>query len=137
MRNSVFNGTTDGLRIKTYAKSVSEISVSNFVYDNIQMLNVGNPIVIDQQYCPHGQCDSPGKYNSHVQIRNVKYNKIWGTSTSQAALNMQCSKTFPCQDVELSNINLMYNGRDGLATALCENVGGSVRGTVVPSGCRI
>ncbi|KAL0844220.1 hypothetical protein Bca101_017466 [Brassica carinata] len=137
VRDSIINGTTDGLRIKTYAKSVSDISVSNFLYDNIQMVNVGNPIVIDQQYCPHGQCDSPGKYESHVQIRDVKYNKIWGTSTSQAALNMQCSKTFPCQDVELSNINLMYSGMDGSAMALCENVGGSVRGEIVPAGCRI
>ncbi|KAF8105256.1 hypothetical protein N665_0161s0053 [Sinapis alba] len=137
VRNSVFNGTTSGLRIKTYAKSVSDISVSNFLYDNIEMVNVGNPIVIDQQYCPHGQCDSPGKYNSRVQIRDVKYNKIWGTSTSQAALNMQCSKTFPCQGVVLSDINLMYNGKEGSAIALCENVGGSVRGEIVPAGCRI
>ncbi|CAN8315842.1 unnamed protein product [Cochlearia groenlandica] len=137
VRNSVFNGTTDGLRIKTWAKSFSQISVSNFVYDNIQMINVGNPIVIDQQYCPNGQCDSPGKYASHVQIKDVKYNKIWGTSTSKEALKMQCSKTFPCQDVELSNINLEYNGPDGLATALCENVDGSVRGKIVPNNCRI
>lgn len=137
MRNSIINGTTDGLRIKTYAKSVSAISVSNFLYDNIQMVNVANPIVIDQQYCPNGQCDSPGKYESHVQIRDVTYNKIWGTSTSQAALNMQCSKTFPCQGVELSNINLKYNGGDGSAMALCENVGGSVRGKIVPAGCHI
>ncbi|KAJ4907190.1 glycoside hydrolase family 28 protein / polygalacturonase (pectinase) family protein [Raphanus sativus] len=137
VRNSIINGTTDGLRIKTYAKSVSAISVSNFLYDNIQMVNVRNPIVIDQQYCPNGQCDSPGKYESHVQIRDVTYNKIWGTSTSQAALNMQCSKTFPCQGVELSNINLMYNGGDGSAMALCENVGGSVRGKIVPAGCHI
>ncbi|ESQ51905.1 hypothetical protein EUTSA_v10017763mg [Eutrema salsugineum] len=137
VRDSVFNGTTDGLRIKTWAKSISQISVSNFLYDNIQMINVGNPIVIDQQYCPHGQCDSSGEYNSHVQIKDVKYSRIWGNSTSKEALKMQCSKTFPCQDVELSNINLSYSGLDGLATALCENVGGSVRGKIVPDDCRI
>ncbi|CAE6026543.1 unnamed protein product [Arabidopsis arenosa] len=137
VRNSIINGTTDGLRIKTWAKSVSQISVSNFLYENIQMINVGNPIVIDQQYCPHGQCDSPGKYASHVQIKDVKYNKIWGTSTSKEALKIECSKTFPCQDVELSNINLKYVGRDGLVTALCENVGGSIRGKIVPANCRI
>ncbi|KAF8064740.1 hypothetical protein N665_1170s0018 [Sinapis alba] len=139
VRNSVFHGTTNGLRIKTWAKSASHISVSNFLYENIQMINVGNPIVIDQQYCPNYQCDSSGNYSSHVQIKDVKYNKIWGTSTTQVALMMQCSKTFPCQGVELSDINLVYRGRDGLVTAsaTCENVGGSVRGKVVPGDCRI
>lgn len=101
------------------------------------MINVGNPIVIDQQYCPHGQCDSPGNYASHVQIKDVKYHKIWGTSTSKDALKLQCSKTFPCQGVVLSNIDLSYNGRDGSATALCENVGGWVLGKIVPGNCRI
>ncbi|VVB08636.1 unnamed protein product [Arabis nemorensis] len=135
VRNSIFNATTEGLRIKTWAKSVSQISVSNFLYENIQMINVENPIIIDQQYCPHGQCDGSGEYSSHVQIKNVTYNKIWGTSRSKEALKMQCSKSYPCQDVELSNINLIYKGPDGLVTALCENVGGSVRGKIVPGDC--
>ncbi|KAF8108799.1 hypothetical protein N665_0104s0114 [Sinapis alba] len=137
VRNSVFNGTTNGLRIKTWAKSVSQTLVSKFLYENIQMINVGNPIVIDQQYCPNHQCDTSGNYNSHVQIKDVKYNNIWGTSATQAALMLQCSKTFPCQDVELSNIHLVYKGRGGSATAMCENVGGSVRGKIVPGDCRI
>ncbi|CAH8361518.1 unnamed protein product [Eruca vesicaria subsp. sativa] len=137
VRDSVFNGTNNGLRIKTWAKSVSQTLLSKFLYENIQMINVGNPIVIDQQYCPNGLCESNGKYNSHVQIKDVKYNNIWGTSTTRAALNIQCSKTFPCQDVKLSNINLVYKGRDGLVTALCENVGGSVLGKIVPGDCRI
>ncbi|KAL1206133.1 Exopolygalacturonase [Cardamine amara subsp. amara] len=138
VRNSVFNGTTDGLRIKTWAKSISQISASNFLYENIQMINVGNPINIDQQYCPHGQCDGSGKYASHVQIKNVTYNNIWGTSTSKEALKMQCSQKFPCQDVELSDINLKYIGSDGFVTSLCINVvGGKVRGKMVPSDCKI
>lgn len=137
VRNSVFNGTTDGIRIKTWAKSISEISVSDFLYENIQMINVGNPINIDQQYCPNGQCDSPGRYASHVQIKNVTYKNIWGTSTSKEALKMQCSHKFPCQDVELSQIFLKYIGSDGLATALCENVGGTVSGQVVPANCKM
>ncbi|CAH8361510.1 unnamed protein product [Eruca vesicaria subsp. sativa] len=137
VRNSIFNGTTNGLRIKTWAKSVSQTLVSNFSYENIHMINVKNPIVIDQQYCPNGQCDSHGNYSSHVQIKDVKYNNIWGTSTTKAALNIQCSKSCPCQDVVLSNINLVYKGRDGLVTALCENVVGSVLGKIVPGDCRI
>ncbi|CAN7019098.1 unnamed protein product [Brassica oleracea var. botrytis] len=137
VRNSVLKGTMNGLRIKTWAKSASETSVSKFLFEDIQMINVRNPIVIDQQYCPHNLCDSPGKYNSHVQIKDVKYTSIWGTSATQAALMMQCSKTFPCQGVELSDINLVYKGRDGSVTATCENVAGSVHGKIVPGGCRI
>ncbi|CAA7025813.1 unnamed protein product [Microthlaspi erraticum] len=137
VKNSVFNGSTIGLRIKTWAKSNSTINVSNFLYDNIQMINVGNPIVIDQQYCPDGLCDSPGIYASHIQIKDVTYHKIWGTSTKREALKMQCSKLVPCQGIVLSDINLSYTGRDGLVTALCENVGGSVVGKNVPDNCRM
>ncbi|CAN8247760.1 unnamed protein product [Cochlearia groenlandica] len=137
VRNSVFNGTSDGLRIKTWAKTVSESTVSDFLYENIQMINVGNPIVIDQHYCPHDQCERRVKYDSHVQIKDLRYKKIWGTSKSKEALKMQCSKTFPCKNVELSDISLKYNGRDGLVKALCENVGGLVHGKIVPGDCRI
>ena len=57
VRDIVFNGTSDGIRIKTWESSASKILVSNFVYENIQMINVGNPINMDQKYCPHPTCE--------------------------------------------------------------------------------
>ncbi|XP_048615947.1 exopolygalacturonase [Brassica napus] len=56
VRDSVFTGTSNGVRIKTWAPSASRNIVSNFTFQNLQMINVGSPIIIDQQYCPNNQC---------------------------------------------------------------------------------
>ncbi|KAK9287789.1 hypothetical protein L1049_016229 [Liquidambar formosana] len=47
---------------------------------------------------------------SKVKISNVHYKNIRGTSTTPVAVNFMCSKQFPCQNVELFNINLKYVG---------------------------
>nr|VDD09820.1 unnamed protein product [Brassica oleracea] len=110
-RDIVFNGTSDGIRIKTWESSASKILVSKFVYENIQMINVGNPINIDQKYCPHPPCEKKGE--SHVQIQDLKLKNIYGTSTNKVAVNLQCSKSFPCKKVELIDINLEHKGVEG------------------------
>ncbi|KAL8479175.1 hypothetical protein ACS0TY_026150 [Phlomoides rotata] len=52
--NSVFSGSDNGLRIKTWARP-SKGFVRNINYRNIVMNNVENPIIIDQNYCPNNQ----------------------------------------------------------------------------------
>ncbi|VVB02876.1 unnamed protein product [Arabis nemorensis] len=134
VRDTIFNGTSDGIRIKTWESSASKIVVSNFVYENIQMINVGKPINIDQKYCPHPPCEKNGE--SHVQIQDLKLKNIYGTSTEKVAMNLQCSKSFPCKNVELIDINLKHNGvKGGPSTAVCENINGSARGKMVPQHC--
>ncbi|CAA7015735.1 unnamed protein product [Microthlaspi erraticum] len=134
VRDIVFNGTSDGIRIKTWESSASEIVVSDFVYENIKMIDVKNPINIDQKYCPYPPCEIEKKGESHVQIQDVKLKNIYGTSKTKAAVNLQCSKSFPCKNVQLIDINLNYNGRSEFcpATAVCQNVEGSTRGQMVP-----
>ncbi|KAL1224140.1 Exopolygalacturonase [Cardamine amara subsp. amara] len=133
IKNTVFTGTTNGIRIKTWESSATEIVISNFLYENIQMIDVENPININQKYCPYPPCGNQG--NSHVQIQNVKLKNIWGTSKNKLALQLQCSESFPCKNVELVDINLTHNGSDGPATALCENVEGSASGKMDPPHC--
>ncbi|KAL9840825.1 putative glycosidase [Arabidopsis thaliana] len=240
VRDVIFNGTSDGIRIKTWESSASKILVSNFVYENIQMIDVGKPINIDQKYCPHPPCeherkaftsiwsrackrisgsskiyvpkgtfylggvefvglcknpiefiidgtllapanpsdikqdtcinfryinnlsisgsgtlDGQGKQSwplndchknpncpklgmgeSHVQIQNLKLKNIYGTSKNKVAVNLQCSKIFPCKNVELIDINIKQNGvKDGSSTSVCENVDGFARGKMFPQHC--
>lgn len=98
------------------------------------MINVGNPINIDQKYCPHPPCEKKGE--SHVQIQDLKLKNIYGTSTNKVAVNLQCSKSFPCKKIELIDINLEHKGVEGgPSTAVCENVDGSARGKMVPQHC--
>ncbi|KAG7587490.1 Pectin lyase fold/virulence factor [Arabidopsis thaliana x Arabidopsis arenosa] len=133
VRDSIFNGTSNGVRIKTWASPGSPNLVSNFLYKNLQMINVENPINIDQRYCPNPPCSL--KSFSQIQIKDVKFNNIWGTSTNKVAVKLQCSKNVPCKNVELFNVNLVHRGRDGPAISLCENVGGWTRGKISPPSC--
>lgn len=56
VENCTLTGTTNGLRIKTWQDNPSPLVASDIVFENIQMENVENPIVIDQKYCPHNFC---------------------------------------------------------------------------------
>lgn len=56
VRDTVITGTSDGIRFKTWESSVTEITVSGFLYENIKMVDVGNPINIEQKYCPYPPC---------------------------------------------------------------------------------
>lgn len=53
--NSVFTNTDNGVRIKTWAKP-SNSYARNLIFNNLTMMNVSNPIIIEQEYCPMKNC---------------------------------------------------------------------------------
>ncbi|KAG8048169.1 hypothetical protein GUJ93_ZPchr0008g12511 [Zizania palustris] len=103
IKNCTLSGTTNGLRIKTWPASPPSRAF-NITFQDIVMANVYNPIIIDQHYCPHGQCaiNKP----SMVQISDVTYERIRGTSRSKMAVQLLCSEERPCSRVRLDSINL-------------------------------
>ncbi|CAH9125460.1 unnamed protein product [Cuscuta epithymum] len=131
IRRCSLSGTQNGLRIKTWADSFQG-KVSNVIFEDVEMNNVNNPLFIDQQYCPSGHCSSES--TSSVEIRNVTFKNIWGTSSSSEAVIMDCSLTNPCQDVKLVDINLDYSG-NGATISQCSNVHGNADGEQRPPGC--
>lgn len=62
--NSVFTKTQNGVRIKTWARA-SNSFVTNISFRNLIMKNVGNPIMIDQKYCPSNQ-GCPRQVTNHI-----------------------------------------------------------------------
>lgn len=50
-----FTNTMNGVRIKTWAKPYKN-TVSRVRFDNLEVKNVSNPIIIDQEYCPAKNC---------------------------------------------------------------------------------
>lgn len=56
IRDSNFIGTQNGVRIKTWALP-NALNVYNITFQGISMHNVENPIIIDQEYCPSGNCN--------------------------------------------------------------------------------
>ncbi|KAM3190145.1 hypothetical protein ACQJBY_068382 [Aegilops geniculata] len=104
IRNCTVRGTTNGLRIKTWPGSPPG-RASNITFEDIIMADVSNPILIDQRYCPHGRCSDVDK-PSRVQISDVTFRRIQGTSSSKVAVQLRCSEEQPCSGVRLDGINL-------------------------------
>ncbi|KAL5720577.1 hypothetical protein ACHQM5_013236 [Ranunculus cassubicifolius] len=123
-----FTRTTNGVRIKTWQGGSG--TANNIVFQNCFMNDVKNPIIIDQNYCDKsGPCKDQ---KSAVQISNVHYKNIKGTSDTEVAVTLDCSKSHPCQGIIMEDINLVKtNG--GSAQALCKNIKLTKIGKVSPS----
>jgi galacturan 1,4-alpha-galacturonidase len=133
VRNCTLTNTMNGVRVKTWPASPTGVA-SELHFEDITMNNVSTPILIDQEYCPYSKCDS--KVPSRVKISNVSFKRIRGTSATQLAVKLVCSKGIPCQNVAISDINLKYNGKEGPATSQCANVKPMVSGNLVPPACK-
>jgi polygalacturonase len=69
--------------------------------------------------------------SSAVKISNVAYKNIEGTSASDEAINIKCSKSVPCQEILLQDVKLGLEG-DGSVEASCESVKLISKGSVTP-----
>ncbi|XP_050278061.1 exopolygalacturonase-like [Quercus robur] len=129
---ATLSNTDNGVRIKTWPASSSGVA-SDIHFEDVVMNNVANPVIIDQNYCPNSQCSNQSP--SKVKISNVSFKKISGTSLTKEALNLICSKSVPCQQVVLSDIDLAYKGGGGSTTSTCTNVQPAVSGKLNPPAC--
>ncbi|CBI28389.3 hypothetical protein VitviT2T_018075 [Vitis vinifera] len=127
---STLTNTQNGIRVKTWPASPAGIA-SNMHFEDIIMNNVGNPILIDQEYCPYSQCKQ--QIPSRVKISDVTFKNIRGTSSTELAVKLVCSSGVPCQNVQLTDINLKFNG--GAPTSICKNVKPILGGVQQPRSC--
>ncbi|XP_022972202.1 exopolygalacturonase-like [Cucurbita maxima] len=136
VRNCTLTNTDNGLRIKTWADSPPSAAVG-ILFQDINLINVKNPIIIDQQYSCSKVCKKPP---SRVRISDVHFVNIKGTTISPVAVKLVCSKRFPCQNIEMSNVNMKYSGRPN-DKALpfrsdCTNAKVGYRGLQFPAPCK-
>ncbi|CBI22052.3 unnamed protein product, partial [Vitis vinifera] len=129
VKNCTLTNTQNGVRVKTWPAS-HQGTASEMHFEDIVMNNVGNPIIIDQEYCPHNQCNL--KSPSRIKISNVSFRNIRGTTSTQVAVKLICSQGVPCHDVELGDINLEYNGNEGPAMSQCKNIKPNLLGVQLP-----
>ncbi|KAF5206051.1 Polygalacturonase [Thalictrum thalictroides] len=121
VKNCTINSTTNGLRIKTWP-GPQAIKVNNISFEDIKMINVSNPIIIDQKYCPGHSCDSD---ISSVELNNIRFFNIKGTSHTSSAVNIFCSPKVPCKNLHLRDINLTYANGSTFAESTCFNTLGA------------
>uniref|UniRef100_M4F9B7 Rhamnogalacturonase A/B/Epimerase-like pectate lyase domain-containing protein n=1 Tax=Brassica campestris TaxID=3711 RepID=M4F9B7_BRACM len=126
--NVDFTSTDNGVRIKTWGK-YSKSFVRNIVFQHIKMKMVKNPIIINQHYCLDKPCP---KKESGVEISNVRYEDIQGTSNTEVAVMLDCSREKPCTDIVMRNVNLVLQRINGSAQASCNNANGLANDVVVP-----
>ncbi|KAG6577492.1 Exopolygalacturonase, partial [Cucurbita argyrosperma subsp. sororia] len=112
--------------IGKYWLSISK--VDNFFVNGSGSLNGGGSSAW------HSDTSNRPISNSKVQIKDVRYEGIRGSSTSQAAVSFECSQVCSCESIVLQDINLSYKG-DGEPTSICHNVKGSAFGKQLPSSC--
>ncbi|CAN6291412.1 unnamed protein product [Urochloa humidicola] len=124
-------GTTNGARIKTYQGGSGY--AKDITFQNMIMYNVKNPIIIDQNYCDKAR---PCKeQRSAVEVSNVVFRNIRGTTITKDAINLKCSKNVPCHGITLQNIDLKMQSGKGAAESTCQNAKWRKSGTVRPQPC--
>jgi len=125
------HGATNGARIKTYQGGSGY--AKDITFQNMAMYGVKNPIIIDQNYCDKAKpCV---EQRSAVQISNVVFKNIRGTTITKHAIKMNCSKNVPCQGITLKNIDLKMKAGKGNTESTCQNAKWRKSGTVVPQPC--
>ncbi|CAL5086169.1 unnamed protein product [Urochloa decumbens] len=133
------SGTLFGARIKTWQGGTGyarDIKFQNMVMDKVK-----NPIVIDQNYCTTSDPSKPkacgSKQESAVEITNVEFSNIRGTSVNRDAIRLHCSEAFPCRGVVLKDIDLKTKGggEKNAATSTCENAVLGETSNVSPAPC--
>ncbi|KAI3852922.1 hypothetical protein MKW92_007187 [Papaver armeniacum] len=137
VKDVVFTGTQNGVRIKSWGRP-SKGFVKGVVFKQAVMNNVHNPILIDQNYCPRN-VGCPGQH-SGVQISDVTFANIQGTSASQVAMKFDCSDINPCKGIHVGNIKLTYRlsqkqgeqQKPKPTESFCRNVKGITLGSVSP-----
>ncbi|KAM1484031.1 hypothetical protein TB2_035270 [Malus domestica] len=132
VKNCTFLGTENGVRIKTWASPYTS-KASNFTFQDIFMDDVLNPITIDQEYCPNPPCHQ--QTSSNVQISDVTYKNIWGTSSSEVAVSLRCSKSRPCKNVVLDIIKLSPSNPRERLSSFCFYAKGASYGLQAPPSC--
>ena len=79
VRTATFTGTQNGVRIKSWGRPSNGFA-KNILFQHAVMIDVQNPIVIDQNYCP-GEKGCPGQvmkiYTNHsLRLSPSVSNKI-------------------------------------------------------------
>ncbi|XP_043696036.1 polygalacturonase-like [Telopea speciosissima] len=130
VKTVAFTGSQNGFRIKSWGKP-SYGFVNGVLFQDGIMRNVDNPIIIDQNYCPHTE-DCPEQV-SGVKISQVTYKNVRGTSATEVAVKFDCSSQNPCSGIELEDVNLNYQNQ--IAQSSCTNAVGYAYGLIKPSSC--
>ncbi|KAJ8749747.1 hypothetical protein K2173_012298 [Erythroxylum novogranatense] len=123
--HSTFTAVTSGARIKTWQGGKG--SVRKISYEYITLVNSSTPIVLDQFYCPEGNC--PNKTEA-VAISDITFASFHGTSPSPIPIELMCSQSIGCTNLVLNNIKISSSVAGQDLTSNTFNAHGTASDTV-------
>ncbi|KAK7329614.1 hypothetical protein VNO77_23784 [Canavalia gladiata] len=128
VRNTIIKESDNGLRIKTWQGGTG--SVTGLRFENIQMENVRNCIIIDQYYCMSKECLNQ---TSAVHVNDVLYRNIKGTyDVRTPPIHFACSDTVACTNITLSEVELLPYEGELLDDPFCWNAYGTQETMTIP-----
>ncbi|KAI9113729.1 hypothetical protein K1719_014980 [Acacia pycnantha] len=128
VRNAIIKESDNGLRIKTWQGGMG--SVSGLKFENIQMENVRNCIIIDQYYCTSKGCLNQ---TSAVHVRDVTFRNIKGTyDVRTPPIHFACSDTIACTNITLSDVELFPHEGELVDDPYCWNAYGTQETLTIP-----
>ncbi|KAH7331297.1 hypothetical protein KP509_20G025000 [Ceratopteris richardii] len=131
VQDVVIRNSQNGVRIKTWQGGFG--SVRSVTYKNIFVVNISNPIIIDQFYCDGTKCKNQ---SSAVQVSGINYHNIRGTYSKSSPLHFACSDTVPCTSISLAQVVLLPQHGYYVDDPFCWNIyGNSETPTIPPLHC--
>ncbi|KAE8725387.1 Polygalacturonase [Hibiscus syriacus] len=132
VRNTVIRESDNGVRIKTWQGGTG--SVSGISFENIQMENVLNCIIVDQYYCLSKECLNQ---TSAVHVTDIQYRNIKGTyDVRTPPIHFACSDTVACTNITMAEVELLPEEGELVDDPFCWNAYGIEETlTIPPIGC--
>ncbi|MQL83073.1 hypothetical protein Taro_015557, partial [Colocasia esculenta] len=115
--------TMFGARIKTWSGGSG--FARGILFEHITFRAVQYPIFIDQYYC--GSAIGCPNKTSNVEVRNVQFVGLVGTSTSDRPIRLECSKNVPCRNILLDHVVIASTVQGKPASSSCYNAQGYSR----------
>uniref|UniRef100_A0A7N0VMN6 Polygalacturonase n=1 Tax=Kalanchoe fedtschenkoi TaxID=63787 RepID=A0A7N0VMN6_KALFE len=87
VQDCTFTGVQNGARIKTAKGGSGWVRRISFI--NLIMVDAKRPIIVDQRYCPHNECLQPANTSSALEINDISFINIHGTSGTLEAITLK------------------------------------------------
>ncbi|KAI8011375.1 putative polygalacturonase [Camellia lanceoleosa] len=104
----------------------------NITFEHITFFRIGNPIIINQSYKDNPKND---ELELAVQISDVTYTNINGSSVSDQVITLNCSVSKPCTNIVMGQINLFSSIPGGKITSFFQNAHGTSISTIPNVTC--
>lgn len=104
--------------------------MSDILFENIQMENVRNCIIVDQYYCLSKDCLNQ---TSAVFVNQVLYKNIKGTyDVRNTPIHFACSDSVACTNITMSEVELLPHEGELVEDPFCWNAFGVQETLTIP-----